>query len=133
MERLLGPLLDTSYPRYLLASAASLGADLFVFITGIYVGMPPLSAAVIGYSCGLALHWMLSSRFVFLGAARSSGPEKLRQQCLFIASALAGLGITTGIIGCGLRYGLDPRIAKLIALCVSFQATYLIRSKVVFS
>ena len=48
-------------------------------------------------------------------------------------SALVGLAITTGIVGVGSRYGLDPRIAKGIAIVVSFQATYVIRKKVVFA
>ena len=42
-------------------------------------------------------------------------------------------GLTTGIVGLGSRYGLDPRIAKGIAIMVSFQATYVIRKKVVFA
>jgi putative flippase GtrA len=44
-----------------------------------------------------------------------------------------GLGITTGIVGVGSRYGLDPRVAKGIAIIVSFQATYIVRRKVVFA
>ena len=52
---------------------------------------------------------------------------------MFVLSALVGLGITTGIVGLGSRYGLDPRIAKGIAILVSFQATYVLRKRVVFA
>ena len=52
---------------------------------------------------------------------------------MFLLSALVGLGITTGIVGLGSHYGLDPRIAKGIAIVASFQATYVLRKRVVFA
>lgn len=133
MEHSALPLCRSHYLRYLFASTVSLSADLLVFISAIHVGIPAVSSAVAGYMSGLVIHWLMSSRFVFLGAIRPSGAERSRQKLLFIASALAGLGITTSVVGWGLRWGIDPRATKLIALCISFQATYLIRSKVVFS
>ena len=52
---------------------------------------------------------------------------------MFVVSAFVGLGITTAIVGLGSRQGLDPRIAKAVAIAVSFQATYLLRRRVVFA
>lgn len=133
MEHSLGPTYGTHYLRYLFASAVSLSADLLVFISAIHFGIAAVPSAVAGYTSGLAIHWLLSSRFVFSDSTRTKGAERVRQKCLFLASALAGLCITTIIVGSGQRWGVDPRIAKLVALCISFQATYLLRSKVVFS
>jgi putative flippase GtrA len=50
-----------------------------------------------------------------------------------LLSAFVGLGITTGVVGIAVRYGLDPRLAKAAAIVVSFQATYVLRRKVVFA
>ena len=50
-----------------------------------------------------------------------------------LASALIGLAITSAIVGLGSYLGLDPRLAKLGAIAVSFQITYILRRSVVFA
>jgi len=54
------------------------------------------------------------------------------QKLLFAASALVGLGLTVASVGRGARAGFDPRLAKIAAVGVSFIATWLLRSLVVF-
>ena len=49
-----------------------------------------------------------------------------------LVRALVGLGLTTGIVWAGDASGFDPRLAKLVAIAVSFTATWLLRSRVVF-
>ena len=48
-------------------------------------------------------------------------------------SRMIGLAITSAIVGIGTHIGLDPRLAKLGAIAVSFQTTYLLRRAVVFA
>jgi putative flippase GtrA len=62
----------------------------------------------------------------------SQGAVRVRQKGLFVGTALLGLAITTAIVGWGAQLGLDPRIAKLIAVAVSFQATYMARRVIIF-
>lgn len=126
-------MLDPLYLRYVGASAASLGVDFAVFLAALSIGVPPALAAACGYIVGIGCHWLLSSKMVFISHVASDAPLRRQQQALFVISALVGLGITTGIVGLGSRYGLDPRIAKGIAIVVSFQATYVLRKKVVFA
>ena len=126
-------MLDQVYLRYVGASAASLGVDFALFMAAMSVGVPPALAAAFGYIVGIACHWLLSSKLVFIGQVALDSSGRRQQQALFVLSALVGLGLTTGIVGLGSRYGLDPRIAKGIAIVVSFQATYGIRKKVVFA
>lgn len=126
-------MLDQVYVRYIGASAVSLGVDFAIFMAALSVGIPPALAAACGYIVGIACHWLISSRMVFVGLVAEDSASRRQQQALFVLSALVGLGITTAIVGFGSRYGLDPRVAKAIAIVVSFQATYVIRKKVVFA
>lgn len=126
-------MLDQVYVRYIGASAVSLGVDFAVFMAALSIGVPPALAAACGYVVGIVCHWLISSRMVFVGLVADDASSRRNQQALFVLSALVGLAITTGIVGVGSRYGLDPRIAKGIAIVVSFQTTYVIRKKVVFA
>ena len=126
-------MLDQVYLRYIGASAVSLGVDFAIFMAALSIGVPPALAAACGYVVGIVCHWLISSRMVFVGLVAAESASRRHQQALFVLSALVGLAITTAIVGVGSRYGLDPRIAKGIAIVVSFQTTYVIRKKVVFA
>jgi putative flippase GtrA len=126
-------MLDQVYTRYIGASVVSLAVDFGLFMIALTLGMPPALAAATGYVSGIATHWAISSRLVFAAQVADSATGRRQQQAMFVLSALVGLGITTGIVGLGSRYGLDPRIAKGVAVVVSFQATYVLRRKLVFA
>jgi putative flippase GtrA len=126
-------MLDQVYTRYIGASVVSLGLDFGVFLATLSMGVPPAIAAATGYIAGIVCHWAISSRFVFASQLAASSTGRRQQQALFLLSAFVGLGITTGIVGIAVRYGLDPRLAKGAAIIVSFQATYVLRRKVVFA
>lgn len=126
-------MLDQIYTRYIGASVASLGLDFGVFMATLSLGIPPAVAAATGYVAGVLCHWVISSRFVFAAQVAESPAARRQQQALFLLSAFVGLGITTGIVGIAVRYGLDPRLAKGAAIIVSFQATYVLRRRIVFA
>ena len=119
--------------NYLLASGLALGSDAGLFLLLLDAGLSPVSASATGYCAGILVHWVVSSRLVFAdGAAASGTGERHRQKLLFVGSALVGLAVTTAIVGGGSALGLDPRLAKLAAIIVSFQTTYLLRRHIVF-
>ena len=126
-------MLDQIYTRYIGASVVSLGIDFAIFMAALSLGVPPALAAATGYISGIVCHWAISTRLVFTAQVATSAAGRRQQQALFVLSALVGLGITTGIVGIGSYFGLDPRIAKGVAIVVSFQATYVLRKKVVFA
>ncbi|MDO9362709.1 MAG: GtrA family protein [Sphingopyxis sp.] len=119
--------------NYLLASGLALGSDAGLFLLLLDAGLSPVTASAVGYCAGILVHWLISSRLVFADgtAARGTG-ERHRQKLLFVGSALVGLAVTTAIVGGGSALGLDPRLAKLAAIVVSFQTTYLLRRHIVF-
>ncbi|HEX7782818.1 MAG TPA: GtrA family protein [Sphingobium sp.] len=122
-----------TYIRYIAASAGALAVDLGLFMALIAWRLPPMQASVVGYTAGILAHWLLSSRTVFSDSLALRGRARGRQQALFLVSALLGLALTALIVGMGDMLGLDPRLAKLAAIAISFQATYLLRKAVVFS
>lgn len=123
-----------TYARYVAASAIALAADLVLFMLLLNTGMAPVPASAIGYSAGLLIHWLISSRYVFgRGDTCQFISKRRRQKLLFVVSAMVGLAITSAIVGLGSHLGLDARLAKLCAIAVSFQTTYLLRRTVVFA
>jgi putative flippase GtrA len=124
---------DQTYTRYIGASVVSLGLDFGLFMATLSLGVAPAIAAATGYLAGIFCHWVISSRLVFAAQLAASSAGRRQQQALFLLSAFVGLGITTGVVGIAVRYGLDPRLAKAAAIVVSFQATYVLRRKVVFA
>ena len=57
---------------------------------------------------------------------------RTRQKTLFVGSAMIGLALTIAIVGIADLGGLDPRLAKLAAIAVSFTVAWMLRSKIVF-
>ncbi len=121
------------FTRYVGASGAALALDVAVFLALLAAAVPSWAASAAGYLGGLGIHWLISSRLVFADRAAPSGPARARQRGLFIMSAFIGLGLTVGIVSLGSAAGLDPRLAKLIAIGVSFVSIYLFRRQVVFA
>ena len=117
--------------RYLGASVIALACDMASFLALLGLGLMAGLAAAIGYCIGIVVHWLVSSRKVFAGSVAAGGAARTRQKALFVVSALIGLGVTTAIVAGGTRLGLDPRLAKLIAVGASFTITWLLRDVVV--
>lgn len=118
--------------RYGFASIAALAVDMGSFLALLALLVPAALASAVAYSIGIVTHWLLSSRTVFTDTVAERGPERMRQKALFVGSALVGLALTTAIVGAAVYGGIDPRIAKLVAIVVSFTATWLLRSRIVF-
>ncbi|HWU74284.1 MAG TPA: GtrA family protein [Sphingomonas sp.] len=133
MDRVMALLWRATYVRYLAASVVALGVDFSLFVALQPTGMPIALLSALSYSAGILVHWLISSRLVFAGELRAIGIDRARQQALFLLTAFAGLLITVAIVSLAVQFGIDARLAKLVAIAASFQATYLLRSKIVFA
>ena len=123
---------DLRLVRYVLASVGALAVDVGAFLALLSLAMPAAVASACGYGLGILAHWLLSSRAVFADTVAERGRERTKQKALFVVSAMIGLGLTTGIVGVADLGGIDPRLAKLVAIAVSFTVTWMLRNKVVF-
>jgi putative flippase GtrA len=117
--------------RYTLVSVAALSLDLTVFSAWTAASGQATIAAVVGYSCGMLLHYVLSAQFVFdASATRKSARRTLVE---FAASGLVGLAMTAGVIAVATSgLGLPALIAKIIAVGSSFLTVFWLRSAIVF-
>lgn len=118
--------------RYLFASVGALAVDMGSFLALLAAGAAPVLASAAGYSLGIAAHWLISSRAVFVDSVAVERVARTRQKALFVGSALVGLALTTLIVGLGTALGVDSRLSKVIAIVISFAATWLLRKRIVF-
>lgn len=132
LSDLLYRLRKTTVIRYGIASVGALAVDMGLFLALLSSGMMAAIASAIGYSAGIVAHWILSSRKVFTDSVAERGAARIRQKALFVVSALIGLALTTAIVGLVTALHGDPRLAKLVAIVVSFTATWLLRKHLVF-
>jgi putative flippase GtrA len=122
-----------TFIRYAVVSVAALAVDLGLFLALLQIGMESTFAAAAGYAVGILAHWTLSSRKVFQDRVSERGTrERTQQKAMFVVSALLGLVVTMGIVGTGDALGVDPRIAKVMAIGISFILTYLLRNVMIF-
>lgn len=133
LTSLLDRLRDRIFVLYVLASVCALAVDVGSFLALMAAGLSATLASAVGYTLGIVAHWLLSSRTVFTGRVADRGSsDRTRQKALFVASALAGLALTTAIVGGAELSGIDPRAAKLVAIVASFLLTWVLRSRIVF-
>lgn len=122
-----------TFIRYGVVSVAALAVDMGIFLALLQSGMISALAAAIGYAFGIFAHWMLSSRKVFQDRVSQRGSrERTQQKAMFVVSALIGLVLTMAVVGIGEFIDVDPRIAKVFAIILSFTLTYLLRNAVIF-
>ena len=118
--------------RYTIVSALALVLDFTVYLLLAAGGMTGALAGAIGYACGLALHYMLSVRYVFDAAAAHKGQSRLVAE--FALSGLAGMAITALVIAVTVDLGGMPLLpAKMLAVGVSFLVVFALRRGVVFA
>ena len=121
-----------AFLRYFGTSVIALAADLGAFLALLSLASPAAAASAASYGLGILVHWLLSSRTVFQHELAQRGPARTRQKALFVGSALVGLALTTAIVALGAAASFDPRLAKLVAVAVSFAATWWLRRAVIF-
>jgi len=130
LQALMGTLVQLS--RYSAVSVLALALDFAVYLLLTDSGLNPVMAGVLGYGAGLALHFLLSIRFVFISPATSKAQARLFGE--FALSGLAGIATTAVVmaIATGVA-GLPGLPAKILAAFASFLLVYWLRCTIVFA
>lgn len=135
MDRAITSVLDIwqrfTFTRYLAASIVALAFDMATFSSLVAMQFDATWASAVGYCIGIVVHWLVSANMVFVGKTREGGSLRL-QQALFAGSALAGLGITVGVVEILSDAGVHAIAAKAVAVGISFAAVYALRKWGVF-
>jgi putative flippase GtrA len=118
--------------RYSIVSGLALSADFSVYIGLVEASIKASLAGVAGYGIGMALHYFLSSRFVFdIEGSRKSETRRFME---FVFSGLFGATLTGIVISVATQaLAFDPIVAKAIAASLSFVSVFAIRRSFVFA
>lgn len=113
---------------YALVGALSLSADLCVFVTLLWLGLPAMPTLVVGFVIGALVNYFLSRWFAFTHGRYRQSSEILR----LFAVAIIGLGLTVSVFSLLMNVGFSPLVAKLIATAIAFFWNYFGRRAFVF-
>lgn len=117
---------------YTLVSLVALGVDLMIFNGLVLGGMRASLAGVAGYTTGMALHYVLSARYVFDTTASEKG--NLRRFVEFALSGGIGLFMTWALIHLATDVAQFPAmVGKIAAVGTSFIVVFLLRRGIVFA
>jgi putative flippase GtrA len=120
------------FSRYTLVSAVALALDFAIYLLLAGSGANATLAGIVGYACGLALHYLLSVRFVFDPLAANKAQARLLAE--FTLSGLAGMAVTGSVIAVAADLGGMPLLpAKIMATAASFLVVFALRRGVVFA
>ena len=130
LQALVGTLVQLS--RYSAVSVLALALDFAVYLLLTASDLNPVLAGVLGYGAGLALHFLLSIRFVFVAPATSKAQARLFGE--FALSGLAGIASTAVVMALATGVaGLPGLPAKVLAAFASFLLVYWLRCSIVFA
>jgi putative flippase GtrA len=116
-------------PRALAVSVLALGVDFVLYAACLYIGMPALLAALIGYLAGGVLQYVLCSWWVFSTSMKNDALGFVA----FSILSLVGLAITEIVILLVHDWlGVHPYPAKIAAVGLAFAWNFLSRKYLLF-
>ena len=116
-------------PRALAVSVLALAVDFGLYAALLYIGMPALLAALIGYLAGGVLQYVLCSWWVFSTSLKNDALGFVA----FLVLSLVGLGITELVILIVHDWlGFNPYVAKIGAVGLAFTWNFLSRKYLLF-
>jgi putative flippase GtrA len=117
---------------YAVASALALAVDVAIlYLAATRLAMPGYLAAALAYAVGLAVHYVLSVRYVF--AYRRMASQRRNEIMVYALTGLVGIVLSAGIVHAGDLLDQSLAMSKLIAIAVSFIAVFMIRKVTLFS
>lgn len=132
VEMTIRPRILREFLGYFAVSLLALAVDfgLFSFCLRM-LRLPWFHAATLGFTAGVLLAYWLSVRLVFVERRLQRSPRV--ELASFILVGVAGLGVTQGVLWCGIDLlGLVPEWCKLAAAGFTFIFNFGIRKLMLF-
>lgn len=119
--------------RYFAASMIALMLDMAIFVIGIRVlGLPWWISAVLGFSAGVLLAYLLSIYSVF--GVRRLKHQPRREFLLFLLVGILGLGVTQLTLLLFIEHGkLGAEVSRFMSAGITFLFNFFVRKAVIFS
>ena len=117
---------------YAFVSIVALAVDVSILYVATYrLGMPSYLAAILGYSSGLVVHYLLSVRYVF--THRRMGQRCRLEAMLYALTGIIGCAISSGTVFLGDLLEQPLIMSKFAAVIVSFVVIFVARKTLLFS
>ncbi len=117
---------------YAVVSALALAVDVtLLYLATVRLAMPGYLAAALAYAVGLAVHYVLSVRYVF--AYRRMAFQRRTEIMVYALTGFVGILLSAAIVYAGDSLGQPLAMSKLAAISVSFVAVFMIRKATLFS
>lgn len=113
-------------------SVLALALDVaMLYVAAVRFSMPGYLAAALAYAAGLAVHYLLSVRYVF--TFRRMASQRRTEATVYALTGLVGILISSGIVYIGELLGQSLAVSKIAAVVVSFAAVFVFRKLTLFS
>jgi putative flippase GtrA len=114
---------------YLIVGGLSFFVDIGIFVLLRMTDMPVIPASIVSFSAGTGANYILSTALAFQGGRFRRRTELAR----FFGVVLVGLAFNTALVWCFVYpLGLNPTLAKIIAVPIVLVWNYLGRRLLVF-
>ena len=114
---------------YLIVGGLSFIVDIGAFVLLRMVDTPVIPAAIVSFIAATGANYVLSTALAFQGGRFRRRTELAR----FLGVVLVGLALNTGLVWCFVyQLGLNPTLAKIIAVPIVLVWNYLGRRLLVF-
>ncbi len=117
---------------YAVVSALALAVDLVIlYFATTRFALEGYVAAALAYAIGLAVHYLLSVRYVFV--YRRMASRRRTEVVVYAVTGLVGVLLSAGIVYAGEMLAQPLAVSKLVAVATSFMAVFIIRKITLFS
>lgn len=117
---------------YAAVSALALAVDVAIlYLATARFAMPGYLAAALAYAIGLAVHYVLSVRYVF--TYRRMASQRRTEVMVYALTGFVGILLSAGIVHAGDLLDQSLAVSKLVAIAMSFITVFMIRKITLFS
>jgi putative flippase GtrA len=117
--------------KYGIIGVLNTGLDIALFLVLIRVGLSPIAANTISFSCGAISSYLANSRFTFRAEHGFGWP--IKTMFAFFGMTLCNVLLSNILLKLGLTMALTPALAKAASLVGTFLFGFIVSKFVIFT